>query len=72
MNRDANYYHVIGLDDGLVKLGGRWLRVTGLNRIDKTGWVRWQGPPTRAMEKALREQPPVPATERFPGLRRHV
>ncbi len=70
MNRRANYYTPYGSYDGCVKIGGRWLRTSELNKIDKTGWVRWQGPPSPAMVKALREQPPVPATDRFPGLRR--
>jgi hypothetical protein len=47
----SNYYQAIGSDDGLVKVHGRWIRIRGLNRIHKSGWVRWQGPMTSAMEK---------------------
>lgn len=55
-NEQAIYYTPPGSYDGLVKIQGRWRRVNELNRIDKTGWVRWQGPPTRAMLKALRSE----------------
>jgi len=68
MNRHADYFSYVGSYDGLVKMGGRWIRVTGLNRIVKAGWIRWQGPPNRAMCAALK-MPSVPAVTLFPELR---
>lgn len=62
------YYSRIGSFDGAVKIGGRWIRAIELNRIDKTGWKRWQGPPSPALARAMREQPPIQAAALFPDL----
>lgn len=63
------YFVYIGSFDGAVKIKGRWVRAIELNRIDKTGWTRWQGPPSPAITRATKTQPPTPAWELFPDLR---
>ena len=60
------YYSYVGSYDGAVKLAGGWVRVVELNRIDKTGWTRWNGPPSAAIVKATRTQPAMQATDLFP------
>jgi len=62
------YYSRVGSYDGAVKLRGRWVRVVGLNRIDKTGWHRVSGPPSLRIAMAMAEQPAVQAKEIFPEL----
>ena len=52
-NRRAIYYTPPGSYNGLVKINGNWRKVNGLNRIDKDGWTRWQGPPSIIMEDIL-------------------
>jgi len=64
------YYTPPGSYDGLIKVGGVWQRVKGLNRIDKDGWKRWQGPPTLAMERALKSKVMWSADALFPGRAR--
>lgn len=63
------YFVYIGSFDGAVKIKGRWVRVNGLNRIDKAGWTRFSGPPTTGISKATRTQKPVEAWDLFPELR---
>jgi hypothetical protein len=48
------YYSEVGSYDGLIKISNNWVRVTGLNRIDKHNWIRHQGPPTKRMIAALK------------------
>ncbi len=60
------YFSYVGSYRGAVRLKGRWVPVTDLNRIDKTDWVRHQGPPTPAMQRALRGQP-INACDLFPN-----
>lgn len=55
-NRQAKYYSMIGSHEGAIKIGRAWIHVTDLNRIDKSGWIRWQGPPSEALTKAMREK----------------
>jgi hypothetical protein len=62
----TEYYTPVGSYDGAVKIGGRWVRAIGLNRIDKRGWRRRSGPPTPAIISAIRNQPAILATELFP------
>jgi hypothetical protein len=38
-----------------------WIAVKDLNRIDKTGMQRWQGPPSKAISTAMKEQIPIRA-----------
>lgn len=64
------YFTFVGSCDGAIKIGRRWVRAVELNRIDKTGWKRWQGPASPAIAKAIKSQPPTQAAELFPGLAR--
>ena len=64
------YFTFVGSYDGAIKIKGRWVRASQLNRIDKTGWDRWQGPPSPAIIKAIEAGPPAPAHELFPKLKR--
>lgn len=66
----TTYFTYIGSFDGAIKIGGRWVRANGLNRINKTGWTRWSGPPSPAIAKATKEQKPAEAVELFPELAR--
>jgi hypothetical protein len=56
----TEFHSEIGSWRGAIKKGGRWISVKDLNRVQKTGWVRYQGPPSPALEKAM-NQPPVDA-----------
>ena len=49
------YFSLTGSYEGGIKLNGRWTRAQNLNKIDKTGWERHQGPLTPAMAACLRE-----------------
>ncbi len=60
------YYTAPGSYDGLIKFKGKWIRVTELNRINKTGWTRWQGPPNQSMQKALKSLHVQTASSTFP------
>jgi hypothetical protein len=53
-NRKAKYYTAPGSYNGAIKCRGMWLRFEELNRIDKTGWQRWQGPPSKAITNILK------------------
>ena len=52
-NRTANYYKEIGGYRGAIKRGGRWMGVHDTRRISKVGIIRWQGPPSIAIQKAM-------------------
>lgn len=67
-NRQAKYYTPPGSYDGLIKIKRQWVRAKELNRIDKTGWVRWQGPPSDRMRKVLQGSVVLGARELFPNL----
>jgi hypothetical protein len=47
------YFTFVGSFDGAIKLRGKWIRAKNLNYINKLGWLRWQGPPSKVIEKAL-------------------
>jgi hypothetical protein len=64
----VKYYSFVGSYDGAVKIKRRWTRVVELNRIDKTGWDRVQGPCPEAVAHAVKTQPPQKATVLFPHL----
>lgn len=68
LNTKARYYTPPGSYDGAVKIKGRWVRAVELNRINKDGWVRWCGPPSKAIEAAIRQGTPTPAAELLPEL----
>ena len=56
-NKKANYYRVIGHDLGAYKSRGRWVgvRIFGHHpELRPNPLIRWQGPPSKAIEKALR------------------
>jgi len=61
INRTADYYSEVGSYRGTVKKYGMWIAVKDLNRIDKTGMQRWQGPPSKAISTAMKEQIPIRA-----------
>jgi len=65
-NKISNYYTPPGSYDGAVKVKNKWIRVRELNRIDKTGWQRWMGPPSSAIEKCMKETKSIRADQRFP------
>lgn len=62
------YFSFVSSYEGAVFVGGRWKGIMNLNYIDKSGWVRHQGPPSDAMKKAALGHR-VGATEMFPELR---
>ena len=56
-NRKANYYSVVGAYRGAYRKGGRWIGVREFNRhpeLKPKPLRRWQGPPSTAIVKALR------------------
>ena len=59
---------ILGPGMDAIKIKGRWVRAIELNRIDKTGWVRWAGPPSAAIVKAIKSGAPTQAYELFPHL----
>lgn len=62
------YFTFVGSYDGAIKVGGKWIRATGLNCIDKTGWKRHQGPPNKAILMAIKTTPSIEAKSLFPSL----
>lgn len=66
--RGIKYFQWVGSDDGAVILNNRWVRVNGLNRINKTNWDRWQGVPSPYLKRVLGSQPPYEAVDLFPDL----
>jgi len=54
MNTQTTYYMIPNSHNGLVKINGSWRKVNGLNRINKDGWIRWQGTPSIIMEDVLK------------------
>jgi len=59
---------MVGSYDGLIRYThSSWVRIKELNRIDKHDWIRWQGPPTPAMERALKSGMSFRATDMFPN-----
>lgn len=59
INRRAKYYSEVGSYRGVIRTGkGRkWVSVFDLNRINKSDWIRWQGPPSEAIIRAMKEKP---------------
>jgi len=57
--RKFKYYSEVGSYRGCIKIGRRWESVKDLNYVDKTGWTRHQGPPTRAMILAMNRIPTI-------------
>jgi len=53
-NRNSCYYTEVGSYHGAIKLAGKWNRAMNLNYIDKSKMIRWSGPPSLAIIKALR------------------
>lgn len=64
-NKTADYFSWVGSYNGAVKIKGKWIAVKDLNRIDKSDWQRWQGPPSKEIVVALKEKP-IKADELFP------
>ena len=62
------YHSEIGSWRGTVKVGGKWLSVKDLHLINKEGWIRYQGPPSKAMEEAMKN-PPESAAALFSNLK---
>ena len=65
-NRKAQYYSMVGSNDGLIMNPTECMRVKDLNRIYKHDWIRWQGPPSKAMSKALKNAIIFPAAQLYP------
>jgi hypothetical protein len=74
-NRKAKYYSTVGSyggsHDGTIKIAGWWVRAVELNRINKSDWVRWQGPPSKAIVRAMRTGNPRRADLLFPERALH-
>ena len=77
-NRQAKYYQsapashsTVGSYDGAIKIAGWWVRAIELNRINKSDWVRWQGPPSKAIVRAIRTGNPRRADLLFPERALH-
>lgn len=62
------YFSLVGSYEGGVLYHGKWIRVQDLNKIDKRGWERHQGPLTAAQAKALLQNA-INAIELFPNGR---
>jgi len=63
------YFSLVGSYFGGIKIKGHWVRVHDLNRIDKIGWDRHQGPLTPAMAASLKQQS-TRADVMFPSLKK--
>ena len=61
------YFSEIGSFRGAVLIKNKWVSIKNLNYIKKTGWNRWQGPPNKKMQDAMR-QTPICAKILFPSL----
>ena len=49
-----HFFSYVGSYEGAIKIGGKWVRFKNLNYVNKAGWIRHQGPPTAALEVALK------------------
>ena len=54
MNIKARYYSEVGSYFGAIKLYGKWFGAKNLNYLDKTKWIRWQGPPSDPIKRAMK------------------
>ncbi len=63
----THYFSEVGSYRGCVLMRGRWVSVKDLNKINKRGWKRHQGPATNAMQSAMLHQP-LRAEQLFPHL----
>jgi hypothetical protein len=52
-NKYPKYYSEVGSYQGAIKLDNRWQRAKNLNYLSRALWIRWQGPPSKAIIKAL-------------------
>lgn len=68
-NRKARYFTYVGSHDGAIRMGQHWVRAKSLNRIDKSGMIRWQGVPSEALDRALNDPVVVEAVALIPGRR---
>ena len=68
-NRRAKYFSFVGSYEGVIKIKGKWIRAIELNRIHKEDWIRWQGPPSPAIIRAVKTGEPFQATLLFPERR---
>jgi len=65
-NRTAKYFSYVGSYDGFVKLIKNWVPVRELNRIDKSDWQRWSGPPSTAMKNSHKKYKTMDAAWMYP------
>ena len=65
-NKQANYYKVCGGYFGAAKIKGRWIRFKNCCYVNLSGLIRWQGPPSKAIDKAMKTQKPIDARELWP------
>lgn len=56
MNKKANYFSFVGSYHGAVKIKSKWIKAMNLNYINKSNWIRWQGPPSKAIQTALNKK----------------
>lgn len=62
------YFSYVGSYEGAVEIKGKWIRIKNLNYIEKTDWIRHQGPPTKKIELALKDSTVYDARDLFPYL----
>ena len=66
-NSKSKYFSFVGSYEGLIKTCCGWTAVKELNRINKDGWIRWQGPMSNSMSKAWNQRSSlIPAVELYP------
>ena len=63
-NQTMLYFSFVGSYSGGIKISGKWVRVSDLNRIDKSGWERIK--PSDTVRNQIREQKSVRADVLFP------
>lgn len=62
------YFSYVGSYEGAIQVNEKWVRVKNLNHINKTGFDRHQGPPTKQIEAALKQKVVLNAADLYPHL----
>jgi len=65
-NKNADYYKVVGGYFGAVKIKGRWIRFKNCCYCNLSGLIRWQGPPSKAIDKTMKTQQAIDARQIWP------